>query len=219
MSNISSFHKIAKFVSGVSSALDGQSLVISRGNAKSKTESICASVPALTAQEVMQESALLPHILSYLESVRSGIIRKAANEGKEEIRSEEISAAGIAAYLDALALESGRLTKEDIKKYLEDKEQKDTLFVAFAIALKYEGDTLTEEQIAKISFMFKGFVDILCELAGSRTYWEEKKRNTAKKYLLTLEDCAMKERLLGKIEAMEQAKKESEQNALEALGF
>lgn len=218
MSNVSNIHAIEQFSPATSKPLDGQVLIVSRGNKKSGTVSVCASLPPLTMDDVLVNPAIAPHLVNYLDSVRAKILRKESNAGRTEISTDSMSVAGVAAYLEAEAEESGRLSKELITEFLGAEENKAALFAAFAIALKYDGDTLTPEQFNKLEQMHRGLSDVLSELSGTRTVWEEKKQNTARKYIECLDDSAMKDRLLGKLEEMkERGKKDS--NVLDALGF
>lgn len=219
MSNVSNIHAIEQFSPATSKPLDGQVLIVSRGNKKSGTVSVCASLPPITENEIADNfSAIMPHLMNYLDSVRAKILRKESNAGKQEISTDSISVAGIAAYLEAEAEESGRLSKELITEFLGAEENKAALFAAFAIALKYDGDTLTPEQFNKLEQMHRGLSDVLSELSGTRTVWEEKKQNTARKYIECLDDSVMKDRLITKLEEMkERGKKDS--NVLDALGF
>lgn len=219
MSNVSSTHAISEFNSGVSQPLDGQVLIVSRGNAKSKTVSVCASLPKVTEEEIRENlTSLIPHVVNMIDSTRAKLVRLAHAAGESEIRTECVNVKAVVQWLNEQEAESGRLSKESIIGFLESPTVKDTLYAAFAVTLKYDGETLTGEQLEKLSKMHKGFIDVISELSGSRTMWEEKKQNTARKYLETLEDSPMRERLLGKLEDMAKRAKQNE-NVLDALGF
>lgn len=215
MSTLSSIHAIQEYVSGTSVALQDNELIVSRGNAKSKTVSICASVPLITKDAIVSSfDSLFPHIQDLITNARSKIIRTAHNSGAVEITTEQLDIAAVISFLDSES-ESARLTKEQITAYLNEPEQKELLKVAFAEALKYS-ENLTGDQIEKLNKMHKAFTDSASELSGSRTLWEEKKQNTMKKYLSILDDSQMKQKLENKIAAMKD-KKEKEEDLLAAL--
>lgn len=218
MSAISTTHQIKSFATGMS-ALEGNVLIISRGNKKSNTVSICASLPPVDTEAILDNFELLvPHIKDLLESVQSKIIRTKFAAGKEEVTTDEVSVTGCIDYMNQQAAETSRLSKESISEYLNSIEQKEALKAAFSIALKY-GDNLTSEQEAKLNQMQKAFADTITELSGSRTYWEEKKQNSARKYLEQLEDSPIKDRLISRLDAMKDKKLQDEASVLDALGF
>lgn len=215
MSTFSNVHAIQEFVSGVSVPLENNVLIVSRGNAKSKTVSICASVPEIQKHEVISKiDELFPHIIDVIETAQAKIIRAAHTAGAVEITSEKVSLNAVIEFLNEEAA-SSRLTKEQIVSYLNEPEQKELLKVAFAEALKYS-ENLTGDQIEKLNKMHKAFCDSAAELSGSRTLWEEKKQNTMRKYITLLDDSAMKDRLVDKISGMKD-KKEKEEDLLAVL--
>lgn len=216
MSTLSNIHAIQEYVSGTSVALSENVLVVSRGNAKSKTVSICVSAPEISETQIQENlSGLLPHIQELLNNTRGKIMRAAHTTGNKELTTEQLNVSSCIAFLDSES-ESARLTKEQITTYLNEPEQKELLKVAFAEALKYS-ENLTGDQIEKLNKMHKAFTDSASELSGSRTLWEEKKQNTMRKYLSILDDSQMKQKLENKIAAMKE--REKEENVLEALGF
>lgn len=77
-----------------SKAIDGQRLVrlIAKGKQKAPTlqESMCVSIPVLTAEEVVEHiDTLLPHVVSWLQGVQDKIIREYRVEsGAHDVHEE-----------------------------------------------------------------------------------------------------------------------------------
>lgn len=211
MSSISSVHSISVYDSKEpAKAETGNTLIVSRGNAKSNTVSVCASLPTLTQEDVLNSfETLVPHILDMLNLERGKLVRKFAEKG--EIRSEQCDIAAIVIELEGEA----RLSKEAIAEYLKAPAQSEALKAAFALKFKW-GDALSEEQVKKLDQLSNALRDKLSELAGNKTSWSEKEQNVALSYLEILEESSMKDRLLGRLVKMGEKKQD---NTLEALGF
>lgn len=213
MSAISNVHTITVYDSkNPQGAETGNTLIISRGNAKSNTVSICASLPILTPQDVQENlGSLMVHILDMLNLERGKLLRKYQSQGKWEIRTEQCDIQAIIVELEGEA----RLSKEAIQEYLKADTQAEALKAAFALKFKWNGE-LTEEQSKKLDQLSNALRDKLSELAGNKTSWSEKEQLTAKSYLEILEESTMKERLLNRLVKMGEKKQE---DLLDSLGF
>lgn len=211
MSSISNVHSISIYDSkNPQEAETGNTLIVSRGNAKSNTVSICASLPTLTQEDVLNSfDALAPHILNMLNLERGKLVRKF--ESKGEIRSEQCDIQAIIVELEGEA----RLSKEAIQEYLKATSQAEALKAAFALKFKW-GNTLSEEQVKKLDQLSNALRDKLSELAGNKTSWSEKEQIVARSYIEILEESSMKERLLNRLVKMSEKK---EDDVMESLGF
>jgi hypothetical protein len=191
----------------------GQVLVVARGNEKTKTKTVCASLAVIPDTQIMEPenlSRLVPHIQAMIHAQRIKLVRMYTPKG--EIREEQAS---LGAVLDSMDAE-GRLTKESIAEFLSTESNAETLRALFAEKLKYHNVPLSEQQLKKLDSLKESLISKLQELAG-RTYWEPEKVVVAKGYIEMLEDTPIRTKMLAKCEEMEN-KKPSE-DIMEALGF
>ena len=211
MSAISDVHTISVYDSKKPAEAEiGQVLVISRGNAKSNTVSICASLPPITTDEISANlNALMPSIQNMISLERSKILR--GYESKGEVRTEQIN---LVAVIDSLKAEES-LTKESIASWMAQENNLQTLRAAFAAKFHWQ-DTLTTEQNKKLDQLSNALRDKFSELAGNRTTWSEKEQTVARSYLDVFEDSYMKDRLLNRLQKMSEKKQD---NLMEDLGF
>ncbi len=214
MSTISSVNSISLFDSKTSVAATGCILLVSKGSEKLGKSSICASVLPLTAADITSNiDSLMPHIQAYLKTERIKLMRAIYDSGKAEIREEQV---GIAAIIEALEA-SSRLTQDQIKSYLANEEERETLKACFAEKLGYSG-TLTSDQETKLTKLAAGLAEKLAELASGKIVWSAKEQEKALEYIGMLPESGMQSRLVARIEAMNR-KVEKADDIMEALGF
>lgn len=215
MSTISENNPISIYDPKTSKPVDGCVLLVSRGREakgnQPKKNAICASALPFSADELLDNfEALVPYIQDTLKAIRVQIVRD--NESRGFVLDSDLS---VSACISKLEAES-RLSKESITEYFNLEANKESLRAAFSMKLRFGDDPLTIEQSNKLDQLFAGLRDKFAELAGSRTFWNEKEMATAKSYLEIMEDSAMRGRLESKIASMNQKK---EDDLLETLGF
>lgn len=194
MSNISNRHTITRFVSGESKPLVTQRLAkcVYKSTTKNpaKFPSVCASLPRLTADDVMPHiPELLGHIGSMLENAQDGILRSLYESSvglRKEITDEEISVTACIAYLSAENAGS-RLSEESIGAWF-DSDLSDNLTVVIADKLGFDLSTVEQESVvAKHVALHKS---VLCVLAGKNVVLSPKQESGIKNMLKIAADTS-----------------------------
>lgn len=212
-----SYTKIFKFISSTENkAPIGYDLVVSRGNTKSGTESICAPMLSIPESEVRTWlPELMPHILKLLSDERAKVLREVSSAGLDTISD---SAVTITALLRRMESEV-RLTAQSIKDYMGEAEVVASLEVILASKLGWEEyvGKFTAEQQAKLDALVAGLVDTFSELSGRKISWDTKRCNKALEYLELLPESGMRDRLIGKVTDVRDRPVDT--NILDVLGF
>ena len=199
MSNFTENVVISKYDSKTSKAEVGEMLLVSRGSEKKGTVAICASVPRLTMADVESNwNVLGHHVLSWLESKRSGILRSYEERGhclKDEI--------GIAGIIVALELES-KLEKEEVKAWIEEDNNTQAIRAAIALKMSFDSENLTATQEARLTHGYNALKDLMIDAASSRKGLGEKKNNIIKSYLEVLEDSIVGAKMAAKLASWKQ---------------
>lgn len=136
----------------------------------------CASVMMISDAEIVGRISEFKSVVrKAIEGTQDEIIRASYLEGKKSIAESEISIDAVIAYLKAESTGNGRMSKESIKAWFDEKLSTE-LFAALMIKLGVsEIDKLTDKDTAKIT----GVISIYCEgfqgLAGGATMYSESK--------------------------------------------
>ena len=210
MSHFPSSHLVTKFISGQSEALTGQRLakVKYKTTAKqtAKFPNICASVPFLSASDIMAYDAqLIPHIRTLLESAQDGILRslyESSDGTLSQVQDSEISIPECIKYLEAES-QGSRLTKEVISAWF-DSSVKDYLFVIIGEKLRYNMDDgeLTPEQDATINRHLNGYRGLYESLAGGKTILQPTQISSLNKVLELIDSSEIGDKLKNRLEGM-----------------
>jgi hypothetical protein len=208
MSNISNQHPFQAYASSgkeKSVALSGQRLLVVRYR---KTEgkaavrnSVCASVPTLTRDEVIPHiDALMPHVISMIQSVQDSIGREGYEAGSTYVSTESISVSSCLAYLTQQAA-GERLTADVIREWFSSELQ-DILMLAFAEKMGLS-DAPTDEETHKLGQILNVYRDKFASMAGGRTMFDAGTRAKLSR-ALELIDCSegIGAKLQAKLQAM-----------------
>lgn len=112
--------------------------------------------------------ALLPHIISYLESMEDELIKKEHASGLLRFYHEKLSFDAIIEQLES-SNEGARLTKEKIEDWFVDIIESN-LMSAFLAKLGLDPDSLDEAQLLKLELVLKAYKGKFSSLAGGKTY-------------------------------------------------
>ena len=185
MSVIADRHTVVPFVAGKTAAFQDQRLAKvgykdrtdkNGKTTKAKLPSIAVSVPKITSIEG-HLTALLPHIVSMLETTQDSIIRSLyeSSEGTlSNVADSDISIGACVAFLEAEA-EGDRLSKERIGKWF-DSDVRENL--AIYVADKLGTENLDDARITAKCAAFRGLFALLAsknlflqppQIAGLRT--------------------------------------------------
>ena len=112
--------------------------------------------------------ALLPHIISYLESIEDEAIKKEHASGLLRFYHEKLSFAAILESLES-SNEGARLTKEKIESWFSEVIEAN-LMLAFIAKLGLNPDSLDEAQLLKLELVLGAYKGKFSSLAGGKTY-------------------------------------------------
>lgn len=233
MSNISNRHSVFPFTAGESKALSGQRLakvgykqtkaMADKGEVAPK--SICVSVPPISHSDIEAHiDSLMPHLVSYLESIQDNVIRSIYEGRKYDLQSvsdEEISVLQCVNWLESES-SGGRITKEFLDSWFVANMQ-DGLYVLIAEKLGFvdagidSGSVeITPDQDIVISKHLAGYKGLLVSLAGKNVSLDQKQINGLRK---ALEICAPEaDSVVGKLGSkLDQIEKESRQLLVDLL--
>ena len=217
MSNISNRHNVRPFVSGVSAALSGQRLAkigykqtgTMTDKGKIAPMSICVSVPQLEEKNVQEHiTSLLPHILSYLETVQDGVIRSIYEGRKYQLDSVSDEEIGVAACISYLTASEGasRWSKEYIESWFT-RTLSDNLTVVIAEKLGFED--LNEDQMAVVQKHLNGYKGLFAGLASGKASYQPAQIKGLRRALevcsLDSESDMVTGKIIGKLDDMEKA--------------
>ena len=168
-------HTVIDYTKGKTVALDGQRLdvVFWKTDDKGiKRDSKCVSVPMIDSTVVASNlTALMPHLISYLETVQHDIIKERVTANASHITDEEISVTSCIQYLNESTKgadgKSAHLTKESVATWF-DSVVADNLMVALADKLGI-GNEPDAEQLVKLDTAIKMYKDKVTALAGGTT--------------------------------------------------
>jgi hypothetical protein len=192
MSNVSNAHNVNKFISGKSEALTGQRLAKvtykSTKNNPAKYPSICASVPYINNQDIIDNvDNLVPYIKVMLENAQDGIIRslyESADGNLTTVTNEDISIAQCINYLSAES-QGSRLTKEYLSQWFTDNIE-ETLTYTFAVKLGFisaneEDPVITDNQQVTLHKHINGYRDLISSLSGGKTILQDNQIKSIRK--------------------------------------
>lgn len=198
MSIISNEHTFVPFVSGKSTAFEGQRLaqitfktVTDKVTKKqSKRDSMCVSVPVLdvTADNMM---AMKSHVVAMIHKVQDSIIRDRVIAGNTSVNDEHIAFNAVLEYLDAES-EGSRIKGEDVTAWFDVAEGfADKLRVVFADKLGLS-DSPSEAETKQVEQQVNQYRACYVALAGGKKMYEpkvaEKLAATIERYCDTAED-------------------------------
>lgn len=210
MSHFPASHLVTKFESGKSEALTGQRLakVKYKTTAKqvAKFPNICASVPFISASDIMAYDAqLIPHIRALLETAQDGILRslyESSDGTLSQVQDSELSIPECIKYLEAES-QGSRLTKEIISAWF-DSSVKDYLFVIIGEKLRYdmESGSITTEQELTINKHLNGYRGLYESLAGGKTILQPVQISSLNKVLELIDSSEIGDKLKNRLDGM-----------------
>lgn len=217
MSVISSRHTVVKFVAGKSVAFENQRLAKvgykSTKNQKAKFDSVCASVPTIPEQVILDNShRIVPYIKNLLEQAQDGIIRSLYETSGgllTSVADEEINIEAIIGYLSAES-NGGRLTKELIADWFTEHVA-DNLTVAVAEKLSFE--ELGETEMAVVKKQLRMFSELVQSLAGGKTILTQQQKLGCRKVieLANVEGEKVSNQLIARLDAMDKKEEKIEE--------
>lgn len=217
MSNISTRHNILPFISGSSSALNGQRLAkigykTEKKTGKQRFPSVCVSVPVILTEEIHENlNALIPHIRSFLADTQDKIVRSLYESAEGNLSSVADSEISVSACIGFLEMESdgGRLTRDAVVQWFKSAlEDNLTVYIAEKLGFNDPG----QDQMEIISKHVSGYREVLASLSGGATVLAKPQISGCKKALELVpgnDDSTdpMAARLMKRLESMESEKK------------
>jgi len=204
--------KISKY-SKDSKPETGEMLLVCRGNAKSGTESICASVAPLAWEDVTENLHIRSHIMDWLSGQRAKLLRHFESVG--HCHQDILSVEGIATALDAEAA----LSQQEVKAWLEQQEQVQTLRATFALKFGWGNTThFSEIQEKKLGQAYNAVRDLLVEVSTARKP-TQKQLDSAANVVNLFEESVTATRLAARIAEMKKRAAESSSDLLDSLGL
>jgi hypothetical protein len=134
-----------------------------------KKDSVCVSLPVITAQMVVDNiAALAPAVAEYLMTVQDKIVRERVEAGAAQITDAEISTAAICEYLvESDSNTGGRLTKESVGVWF-DSALADSLAMALMEKMGVS-EIPSDAESAQILKVVGTFKEKITALAGGKT--------------------------------------------------
>lgn len=210
--SISNRHSIQKFISGKSTAMQGQRLAKIGYKGKDKfSESMFASVPVLQAalqEEIIENPSKFFGILQeVMEKAQDDVIKSLWESSGAQLQSvsdEDISIETCLAFLES-SIGGGRLTKEALKDWFSS-DMEVNLGVVIAEKL---GKDLEDTKVIQVLAGYKG---MFMECAAPKISLKEAQIKALKEALtFSASDDGITRKLLSRFEALEkEAEKEAE---------
>lgn len=212
MSVVSDRHNVVPFVAGKSQAFPEQRLARvgykTTAKQKAKFPSVCASVPMIQDQEIVDRiNDLVPYVRTMLEETQDKVFRSLYESSDGSLTSIADSEISVNACIAWLEMEStgGRLTKEAVEKWF-DSELQDNLVVLIAEKLKF--DDPNEEQMVTINKHIKGYREVISSLSGGKTFLQPNQIKGVRTALaLCDDDSEMVKKLTSRLDSMEKQPK------------
>lgn len=140
-----------------------------------KKPSICTSIPQITTtelNEILSETRLHPHLITYLQDVQNKIIREKAQNAVQTLYEADLDANAIIQYLEAES-SGGRITKELVSEWFTETLQ-DSLLLALSDKLTQgEERELTQIEEEKITTQVSKYKELICSLSGGKTSYSK----------------------------------------------
>lgn len=186
--SISDRHSVVPFVAGTSEAFEGQRLAKigykSTKKAKAKFPSVCASIPVLTSQDVIDFASY--DVINKLfretfEAAQDRVIRAAYEKAQGKLPlslgDDEIGFDAVVELLKQEAEREGRVTMEVLRTWFDECAAENV-----QIALM-EANKIEELEDPKILQMLAGVKELVSGLAGKEVYYTESQIKTCKRAL------------------------------------
>jgi hypothetical protein len=211
MSVISDRHNVVPFKAGKSAPLEGQRLAKvgykNTAKQKAKYESVCASVPKISDDDIADSGEqLIPYVRTLLESAQDGILRSLYESSDGTLSSVSDSELSVQACINYLEAESsgGRLKSETVEAWF-DQYVAENLIVPMAEKLGFTD--LGEDQMSTVNRHISAYRQVISSLCSGKTFLQPK-QITGCRFAIQLasEDTDVGERLLKRLESMETRK-------------
>lgn len=178
-----------------------------RSDSKDGLANSYIELPELSEDSIKEQmTVLLPHVVTYLESVQDEIV-KTAHKGKyEAVQVEAVSLESIITRLESAG--EGRLNKEQVFAWF-DESLKDMLIVAFADKLGLS-DEPSEEEAAKLDVIVDTYRIKYGALAGGKSRFmpEEAEKLKAAIEVAEAADTSLGVRFIARLNKMQEPEKD-----------
>jgi hypothetical protein len=177
----------------------------------SKLANSCLEIPYISEDAVKENmEALLPHVVSYLETVQDQMVKNVHATEVAEVEETSFSIANILTHLEESST-SGKLTKEQAEGWF-DSEVADNLTVLFADKLGVSDDP-TEEEAEKLTAICKVYRTKIAALVGPKTFYTPDEAELLKKSINLTEanSTVIGSRFVKRLDQMIEAPKKAEE--------
>jgi hypothetical protein len=177
----------------------------------SKLANSCLEIPYISEDAVKENMEdLLPHVVSYLETVQDAMVKNVHGTGATEAEETSFSISNILLHLEESAT-SGKLTKEAAEGWF-DSEVADNLTVLFADKLGVSDDP-TEEEVEKLTQICKVYRTKIAALVGPKTFYTPDEAESLKKSINLTEanSTVIGSRFIKRLDQMIEAPKKAEE--------
>lgn len=164
--------------------------------AAEQKQSVYVRVPTkhLTEEVVASNIAeLAPYVVAWLQGVEDSIIKEEHKAGLLSVYTEALSLEKLCEYLDNTAESSGRLNKEKIDAWFEDKLAA-PLSLLFADKLGLNLDTATEADLTKLVTVLNAYKSKFSALANPKCWVKPEDRAAMIK---VINECGVSEDSIG----------------------
>lgn len=177
----------------------------------SKLANSCLEIPFISEEAVTNNMAdLVPHIISYLETVQDSMVKTVHSTGTESVNETDFGISRILTTLEASAT-SGKLTKEQAEAWF-DSDVADNLTVLFADKFGMSDDP-SEEDADKLVAICKVYKSKLAALVGPKTFYTPDEATSLVKAINMSEanSSVVGARFVKRLEVMIEAPKKAEE--------